>query len=119
MLVNRKTGFTVVILSKVGAEPVGETGVDTFDRLSKVSSTQRSTATTGIIRDHHGESGILGSGPESCFSQSRMANDCHAFGIDSFFIRQIGERLTQPPGPGTKGTPFIGCRRRLPLPVEK
>ena len=113
VLIHREVVDPIVVLREIVAEPVGETGVDAFHGFSEFAAAQRCTAAAGVVGDRHGESFVLGGGPERGFAEARMPHDGDFFGVYFTVGLEVIEAATQPPRPGGDAAPFIGLRFRI------
>lgn len=82
MLIEGELIFVVVELAEVLAEPVGEGGVDASHGFAKDTLAEGGTTATGVIGIDDLEAGIVGTGPEGGFAESRVTGDHPVGGVE-------------------------------------
>ncbi len=107
MLVERQGCLSIVVFLVIAAEPIWKGCVDNSQVLPVYPAGQGSTAASGIIRDHHGETPVHGSCPQRSLPEPRVAYDSYAPCVDGWILAQIIQRSAQGPCPCRNGAPGI------------
>ena len=119
MLVDGQRRFVVVVLAEVVAEPVRERSVDALNGLAEAAAAQSGAATTRVIRDDQGETGVPRPRPKRSFPEAGMAQQRHAFVVDVVIGFEVVHCPAESPGPGGNRAALFGSRLALALLVEK
>ena len=81
----------LVVLFEIWAEPMRKGCVYSRDRFAEVATFQSSPAASRIVRNDDRESRVGRSGPQTCFSQSRMTYYGNAFRINGRLLVGLGD----------------------------